>query len=245
MPFCDLKYRSSALEKQTAAQILLPDPSIKGPYNVMFLLHGLSDDCTNWARNTSIERYLWGLPLIVVMPDGGRGWYCDAEEGYNYQTAIGVELPELIRGYFPTKEPWCSTGLSMGGYGAAKLALAYPKLFKSAHSMSGALGFGHKAEYLVDERSKEFLRILGQDSVGGPNDLYALSERLDSPSRPMMRIDCGTEDFLIEDNRAFSSHLSEIGFDHEYEEFPGDHSWPYWDLHVQDAIAFHRKNLGF
>lgn len=27
------------------------------------------------------------------------------------------------------------------------------------------------------------------------------------------------------------------------EPFPGAHKWDYWDLHIQDAIAFHRESL--
>jgi putative tributyrin esterase len=49
---------------------------------------------------------------------------------------------------------------------------------------------------------------------------------------------------LIEDNRLFTAHLKKIGFNHEYQEFEGAHSWDYWDRHVQEAIAFHCKNLG-
>ncbi len=30
---------------------------------------------------------------------------------------------------------------------------------------------------------------------------------------------------------------------HEYEEFVGVHNWEFWDLHVQEAIAFHVRNL--
>ena len=30
---------------------------------------------------------------------------------------------------------------------------------------------------------------------------------------------------------------------HEYEEFVGVHDWAYWDEHVQEAIAFHVRNL--
>ncbi len=244
MPLCELRYRSNVLEKQTSASVLLPSTDVPGPYHVMFLLHGLSDDQSAWTRYTSIERYMSGLPIIVVMPDGGRGWYCDAEHGYAYATAIGVELPEVIRHYFPTKEGWCSTGLSMGGYGATKLALTHPEVFVSGHSHSGALGFGHHVEYLESDRGVEFRRILGDNPVGGPNDLYALSANLAVADRPKLRIDCGTEDFLIEDNRAFDAHLSKIGFAHEYEEFGGAHTWDYWDRHVTEAIDFHCRNLG-
>jgi S-formylglutathione hydrolase FrmB len=30
---------------------------------------------------------------------------------------------------------------------------------------------------------------------------------------------------------------------HVYREFPGDHNWDYWDLHIRDALAFHARNL--
>jgi S-formylglutathione hydrolase FrmB len=211
----------------------------------MFLLHGLSDDYTIWSRRTSIERYVEGLPLIVVMPDSGRGFYLDAAEGFAYGTALGEELPALIKGYFPTKEGWCTTGLSMGGYGALRLALTHPELFKSAASHSGAVGFGHLPDYLSDSRSAEFLRLLGPNSVGGPNDVYALAEKLEPSLRPKLHIDCGTEDYLIEDNRLFDKHLTAIGYDHVYAEFPGAHNWAYWDEHVRQAIAFHAQALGF
>ena len=60
---------------------------------------------------------------------------------------------------------------------------------------------------------------------------------------PALRIDCGTEDFLIQSNRDFHAHLEKEGIKHEYQEFPGAHEWGYWDKHVQEALAFHRKAL--
>jgi len=252
MAFLELRYFSNALQKHTAANVILPNPDLVGPYHVMFLLHGLSDDHTAWARQTSIERYVDGLPLIVVMPDGGRGFYSDAVAGFQYETAIAVELPKLIEAYFPTKLPWCATGLSMGGYGAAKLALKYPGRFRSGHSHSGAVLFGHHAFDATDLPREldpkiefEFRRIVGDSPTGGPDDLCAAAENMSAVDRPALRIDCGFDDFLLADNRKFRDHLVSIGFPHEYEEFLGSHEWGYWNEHVQEAIAFHRKNLEF
>lgn len=252
MAFLELRYFSNALQKQTAVNVLLPDISVEGPYCVMFLLHGLSDDYSIWSRRTSIERYVDGLPLIVVMPDGGRGFYSDAVQGYAYETAIAQELPAIIEAYFPTKLPWCATGLSMGGYGAAKLALKYPERFKSGHSHSGAVLFGHLTfeengarRDLGSAIEQEFRRILGENPTGGPNDLCFAAGSLPPSQRPSIRIDCGTDDFLLADNRQFHEYLNSIDFCHEYEEFPGSHEWSYWDRHVQEALEFHRRNLGF
>ncbi|MCW5940828.1 MAG: esterase family protein [Fimbriimonadaceae bacterium] len=243
MALCEVRYFSNALEKQTSVFAILPDPSVPGPYRVMFLLHGLSDDHSIWLRRTSIERYVDGLPLIVVMPDGGRGFYCDAIEGYAYATALGDELPTLVEHWFSTRPGWCVSGLSMGGYGAFRLALDHPDRFLSATSHSGALLFGHHPfRDLSQPTTREFARIVGPEPAGGANDLLDLVLRAEP--LPALRFDCGQEDFLLEANRAFRDHLVANEVPHEYEEFPGSHEWSYWDEHIRESLSFHRRNLG-
>jgi S-formylglutathione hydrolase FrmB len=245
--FCDFQFYSAALQKQTAAYVILPEAGT-GPFPVLYLLHGLSDNHTIWLRRTSIERYVANLPLIVVMPDGGRGFYADAEQGFAYGKAIGTELIERIDRTFPTKAERggrCIAGLSMGGYGALRLGLSHPDLYCAAVSHSGALNFGHQVIYgeHVRPMAPEFARILGENPTGGPNDLYALAEKSDRGALPTLRIDCGTEDHLIEANRTFHTHLETLGIAHEYEEHPGAHDWAYWDLHIQDTLKFMRTAL--
>ena len=246
MAYCELRYFSKALQKMTAATIILPESDTPGPYPTLYLLHGLSDDHTAWQRRTSIERYVQGTPLIVVMPDSGRGFYTDAVAGPAYETAIVENLRSYVETVFnasASRGARCLSGLSMGGYGAVKLALRRPDLFCSATSLSGALGFSHWP-LRDDAWGDEMKRIIGDSAAGGPNDLYALSESVAASDRPAIRIDCGVDDFLIEDNRAFHKHLDKLGIPHEYEEYPGAHTWDYWDLHIQESIRFHLKNLG-
>jgi len=244
MAFCELHYFSEALGVQTSANVILPQGRGRGPFPVFYLLHGLSDDETMWMRRSSIERYVQDLPLIVVMPDGGRGFYCDAVEGFAYQTAIVKDLVDYIDTIFPTKADRsgrCIGGLSMGGYGAIKLELQYPEIFSSANSHSGAMGYGHTR--FAD--NLEFQRILGSNALsGGPNDLYRLAENISKKNLPHLLIDCGKEDSLIKENRAYHTHLKKLHVPHEYAEFHGIHDWAYWDIHIQEAIAFHSKNLG-
>nr|MDQ2732453.1 esterase family protein [Armatimonadota bacterium] len=232
----------------TAADVILPENG-EGPFATFYLLHGLSDDHTIWQRRTSIERYVQHLPLIVVMPDGGRGFYCDAKEGMAWETSLIRDLIGYVDRTFRTvasRESRCIGGLSMGGYGAVKLALKHPHLFCSAVSHSGALAFAHKplSASPTDAMAAEFKRIVGANATGGPDDIFALAERLPVEQRPAIRIDCGVDDFLLEDNRACHTHLESLGYHHEYAEYPGAHDWAYWDVHVQDAIAFHARNMG-
>ncbi len=243
-----LNYFNPSLGKATSANVLLPDPGIPGPYAVFYLLHGFSDDHTVWQRRTSLERYVAGLPVIVVMPDGGLSFYCDDPDGMKWETAIAVDLVKYVDTLFQTRADRtgrCIGGLSMGGYGAVKLALKHPETFASATSHSGAMGFAHSSweRYASVIRINQFKHLYEKSVAGGAEDLFALAEKLDPTLRPSLRIDCGTEDFLLEDNRNYTAHLKSIGYAHEYEEFPGSHEWGYWDTHVQRAIAFHR-NLG-
>ena len=242
MAFIDLHYFSPALGKQTGAYVLLPEAAT-GPFPVLYLLHGLSDDHTIWLRRTALERYLADLPLAVVMPDGGRGFYCDAVAGYAFETALAVELVDRIDRTFPTqaeREGRFVAGLSMGGYGAMKFVLSHPDRFSAGVSHSGALAFGHSYGSDQDDAfGREFGRVLGTDYAGGPNDLFALAEKRHAEGTlPRLRIDCGVDDFLIESNRAFTTHLTEKGIPHEYAEHPGAHTWTYWDRHIQDSLRF-------
>lgn len=211
----------------------------------MLLLHGLSDDHTIWQRRTSIERYVQGLPLLVVMPDGGRGFYVDALQGYQYLQALAYELPSLVQHWFKVEGRWSTAGLSMGGYGAFRIALERPDMFVSAVSHSGALIVGHSYPSTKPENAskydQEFLPIFGDVVPGGKNDLLRLAQ-VANP-RPKMRFDCGTEDFLLDANRWYHNALTEAGLEHEYEEFPGDHNWEYWDRHVPTAIQFNLNNM--
>jgi putative tributyrin esterase len=241
----ELHYYSNALQKQTACNIIIPElPDFHGPYPVYYLLHGLSDDFTMWQRKTSIGRYVQMLPLMIVMPDGGRGFYTNAHEGPAYESAIIQDLIPFIDQTFHTvaeKKGRCIGGLSMGGYGAIKMALKHPDLFASANGHSGAYGFAH-GDWRADQL--EFQRITGPNPVGGPNDVFALATKAKGTKLPALRLDCGTSDFLLDQNRGFHEHLQDLGIPHEYAEFPGAHDWSYWDKHVQSALRFHSKHLG-
>ena len=247
MAFCELHYFSDSLQKAISADIILPEKK-EGPFYALYLLHGLSDDHTIWQRRTSIERYVQDLPLIVVMPDGGRGFYTDALEGMAWESSIVKDLVNYVDTMLPTiasREGRCVEGLSMGGYGAIKFALKHPDMFSSAVGHSGAVAWGHKPLIGNEPYTKEFRHIAGEHPEGGENDLFALAKSCSKDLIPAIRFDCGTEDFLIEDNRVFHAYLEEIKFPHEYEEFPGTHEWGYWDVHVREGLEFHRRNIGF
>ena len=69
-------------------------------------------------RRTSIERYVQGWPLVVVMPDGGRNFYTNAKEGPAYEDDLLHDVLGLVERTFPVKAERSGRaigGLSMGG----------------------------------------------------------------------------------------------------------------------------------
>lgn len=236
----------NALQKMMNLSVIWPENQV-GPFPVLYLLHGLSDNHSAWTRLSHIENYVREIPLIVVMPDSGRGFYCDAKDASkgNYETYIARDVTNFVDSAFntiPDRRGRVVAGLSMGGYGAMKFALKYPEMFCAAVSHSGALGFGHN-QRADEDLNTEFAQILGQNARGGDDDLYALAEKIERKHLPALRIDCGGDDFLIEDNRAFHKYLQELGIEHEYQENPGAHTWDYWDLHIQDSLQFFARHL--
>jgi len=103
MACATLHFHSPALAKACSMTVIVPECSVgTPPFPVCYLLHGLSDDHTSWARRTSIERYVAGLPLLVVMPDGGRGFYCDAVEGPAYERYLLEDVIGFVDRTFHT-----------------------------------------------------------------------------------------------------------------------------------------------
>ena len=149
MILTEVKFYSETLTLQSTMQVLLPQRSLadaqKKPqkkFRTLFLLHGHSDDHTAWQRWTSIERYVEGLNLAVVMPAVHLSFYNDMAHGGKYWQFISEEVPAVVRDIFPLssdrKDNYLA-GLSMGGYGAFKLALTHPERYAAAASLSGAL----------------------------------------------------------------------------------------------------------
>jgi S-formylglutathione hydrolase FrmB len=258
MSWTEVHWRSEVLQKETAMQVLLPRTG-RPPFPVLYLLHGLSDDSTAWLRNTRLEWYVRDLPLMVVLPDGYRGFYTDNNEGPAYATHLGIELVDFVDRHYRTRAERGGRaigGLSMGGYGAVRIGLGYPERFCSVNSHSGALGrtnadFSDEAVRAGKHKDKsaafiaELRRIFGRKPLGTRHDILDLAVAARAKDRlPHLLLDCGRKDYLLADSREFHQELKAAGVRHEYHEHAGAHDWDYWDRHIRDALKFHCKNLG-
>jgi putative tributyrin esterase len=248
-------FYSQVLGLMSTMSVILPDPgSLEAAaisqarherFPTLYLLHGLSDDHTVWQRRTSIERYVEGLNLAVVMPAVNRSYYTDMVTGQRYWTYISEEIPAIARHFFPLSDDRNKNyvaGLSMGGYGAFKLALTYPERYAAAASLSGALDVVRLAQAEQAEGQSELKHIFGEASTlaGSPNDLFFLTEQVVAQGRPQPSLYqwCGTEDFLYADNVRFRKHTESLGVTVTYEEGTGGHEWSCWERQMQRVLAW-------
>ena len=234
MAFIQMNIFSDAIGMMTGVNVIIPERAEEPPA-VLYLLHGLSDDQSAWMRRTSVERYAQSRNLAVIMPTTHRGFYTDMANGYNYWTYVSEELPEKMHSIFrlsSEREKTFAAGLSMGGYGALKLGLRMPETFAAVAAFSSAADITNRVS-----ASDEYKRIFG-DKPGEENDLFALAKNLSPKNAPRIYMWCGTEDFLLDANRRFSSHLKDLGFEIDYSESAGGHQWERWDEQIEKAIGW-------
>ena len=126
-------------------RVLLP-PGYDGHkrYPVVYLLHGVGDTFASWTRNSDVVAFSRRFPLIIVMPDAGRGsdagWHSDWKDGSRqWETFHTKVLVRFVDKHFRTLGPRhrAIAGFSMGGFGAMSYAARHRGVFRAAASFSG------------------------------------------------------------------------------------------------------------
>jgi putative tributyrin esterase len=249
----DDSVESAALGRTMKYRVLVPEDYEKSQrrYPVLYLLHGLGGDYTDWTTRSNVAEYSRTLPLIIVMPDGHNAWYTNSEEGA-YETYLLTDLPaDVIKKYRTINSRYgrAVAGLSMGGFGALKMALKRPAMFAVAGSFSGAFAATRHGELerLISKPEVERLaRIFGpaDSATRKENDLFALAASVKPGGAPYVYLDCGTADnTLIDANREVVAALHKSGAAYEYHEVAGAHSWDYWDRRLREFLPVLMRRL--
>jgi len=217
-------------------------------YPTLFLLHGLFGTFENWTELACLKG---SDGIIIVMPDSGDNWYCDAAEHQEWsENRIVVDLIANIDGLFRTKasrDARSIAGNSMGGYGALKIALRHPHLFSFAASFSGAFDAANWTDQSPpienwDAYRPSITKIFGKDQSNTrmENDIFRLVSEYRSLRTPEIYFDCGINDPFLESNKRLSRHMRENGIPHQFQVLPGGHDWDYWT----DRGVFLTKLIG-
>ena len=247
MTYLCASVNSWSLGIKTNVRLLLPDlepgqaPPPEG-YAVLYLLHGYTGDGGDWMRLSRLERYLENKQAVAVMPDGGKGLYTDTCSGDAYWTYLSQELPQFIETNFAVsnrRERTFAAGLSMGGYGALKLALRRPERYAAAASFSGVVDVADTMELIREVPGliphchvpPNFGAIFGsrEQVCGTENDLTALLNAIPPQDCPALQLYCGAADALLASNERFAAAARLRGLPCRFERLPGGHEWGFWD----------------
>lgn len=256
MTIIECNLRSKTLLFPTTIKVLLPESfpdfhqddlstvklGVTEKYRTLYLLHGATDGADSWLLNSRIRQYANQRNLAVVLPNVQNSFYANRIHGPAFWTYISEELPAFVRSLLPLsyrREDNYVAGLSMGGYGALKLALRNPEMFSAVISLSGVVDILSAFRNPIHPDFNADAYFGGLDELqGSDNDLFALINKLalSKTQIPKIYFACGTDDFLLEMNRKFRDHLETHGIDFCYEEGPGEHNWDFWDEYVQRGL---------
>ena len=157
-------FESTALGRAMNVDVYTPDGEVPdGGWQTLYLLHGLGGNETDWALLGDIGKTLDRLiemkvitPLIVVMPGADNSWYVDSANvggPGDFETAVVNDLSGFVEASYPVRRDAAGraiAGLSMGGFGALRLALAFPERFCAAAALSPAMWQNVPADEIDD-----------------------------------------------------------------------------------------------
>ena len=242
MAIFTVTFRSSALNHDTTFEVVIPEECPTEDIPTLYLLHGMHGSHSSWCRKSSIERYAAKHKIAVVCPDGENSFYCDMKYGKKYYTYITEELLQYTRKIFKLshkREKTFIGGLSMGGYGAFRLALMRPDIYCAAFSLSGAVDIISRLKSCP--WPNEAIAIWGENFVTDTENTdvdikWLIKSFPDNMPKPYLFLACGTEDYLYDDNIRVRDLLAQSPFEFSYEEGKGAHTWAFGDKWVNVAL---------
>ncbi len=227
-------------------------------YPVIYMLHGLGGNERDWLRGAAIADTVDRLiaegmlpPVIIVMPDGGNSWYVNSADiggPGDYETAITEDLIAHVDATYRTldaRDGRATGGLSMGGYGAVRLAFFRPDLFAAAASLSGAIFPDMATPEDVSETQVGLFRgvygtPLDTERFNRANVFGQIEPLAAAGNAPPVLLTVGDDDYFELDRGAHALFvaLRDAGLPAELRVTDGGHVWPLWAQEVERALVF-------
>ncbi len=234
-------------------------------YPVLYFLHGLGDNeqtlfnSGGWTLLDDLRNQHKIGDFLIVAPEGRRSFYINSADGsvrYN-DFFLHEFLPYIESKYWirPGRAGRAISGISMGGYGALRLAFAHPELFSAVSAQSAALIT--ESPQTLDSASRTGAPLAGVLAAvfGNPikvphwnaNSPFVLAKSDAAGLRKLaIYFNCGQDDNYGFEKGAAVLHdeLQKESVKHEYHPYPGDHSLTYFLSHFAEVMEFHSKAFG-
>lgn len=243
----EITLRSTILDFDTKVNVLLPEDrhnttDTRGKkYPVLYVLHGMKEDCSSWLHLSNLFLLCRDLDLIVVFPSANNSSYVDQVYGLNYFKYITEELPTKLKNFLPIDDDPDKTfimGESMGGYGTMRCALGAPEKYGKAVCLSA----GNIATRPIKHRAMELSFGLDNDKVlNSDNNLFLLMDKCKNAKHvPDIKVFCGTDDFIYENCKEMVEVLKDKLPEHfkGFEFSKGEHNFFYWNSILPKALEF-------
>lgn len=226
-------------------------------YPVLYFLHDAYGDDRVLLRNGVIARFESAMrsgalgEFILVCPNGDGGWFSNSHDGRRrYEDWIATDLPREIEERYrvvPGPAGRGITGISMGGYGAMKIALRHPDRYGSVSGLSAAvipMGWDDVAKifFIARWQLHEVFGKSREDNSLAENDVWKLIATRPKWTVPFdVFLLAGRQDKYRLDRVAaqYADYLNRAGIRATARIEPGVHDWPYWREAMIEIARWH------
>ncbi|MGO9305035.1 MAG: alpha/beta hydrolase [Candidatus Korobacteraceae bacterium] len=230
-------------------------------YPVLYFLHGLEDNEESllnfggWDVVSELRSKGKIGDFVILAPSAGHTFYINSGDGkVRYEDFLMKEfMPEMEKKYRAdgTRATRGITGISMGGYGALRLAFKYPDKFAAVSAQMPAL---------IADVPKD----IGASAQGGPGALlgnvfgsrdyfdrnnvfyFARTDSAASLKRMKIYFNVGNnDDYGFEQGaEELDKLLKSRGIPHEFHIYPGGHAAEFVQSHFGDVVLFQWNAIG-
>jgi S-formylglutathione hydrolase len=246
----DVTFFSRALQHDMQYRVFLPEPVHGHHLPVVYLLHGGGGTFRDWSNYSNVARFATN-GVLLVMPEGDYSYYTNAalRPADRYEDYIVDDLPADVERRFPARNDRSGraiAGVSMGGYGAVKLALRHPERYVFAAALSAAIDVPRRRfTWRRLNQSRSYREIFGPEGAESrrANDPFLLAANADPHAASYFYLTCGRQEGLLAPNREFAALLERYRFAHEFHDVPGAHDWNQWNAQVPGLFESLSRHL--
>jgi putative tributyrin esterase len=239
----DVTFRSASLEREITYRVIFPKGLTSGQrLPVVYLLHGGGGDFREWSNDSDVAAFA-ERGLILVMPEGESSYYTNSVDRPKdrFEDYIVKDLVADVETSFSVDSSRRAiAGVSMGGFGAIKIALKHPELYQFVGALSPAIDVPSRP-FSVKRISqyRHHASIFGAwgSQTRRDNDPFVLARAADPNKVPFMYVSCGEQEGLLASNRRFAAVLAQQKLRFEFHAGPGGHDWNQWNRRLPEMFA--------